>query len=335
MIKRLRFFRKKPTGSGLGHVALLAALTAGIFLLMSFLRPQSFPTARNFISMAYQLPELGIFSLAIVFSLVTAGIDLSVVSTANLSAVLAALLAGALRAENVPQCAASAFCIASGLTVGALCGAGNGLLVTKLRIPPILATLGTMQLYFGAALVVTGGPAVFGLPQAFLFLGNGRLAGIPMPILIFCTVTLFAAFILHRTAFGARLFLIGSNERAARFCGIRIERHLFLTYLLCGILAGSTGLLMAARTNSAKADYGTSYLLQAVLAAILGGVDPAGGRGSVAGVILAVVALQFLASGLNMLRVSMYASEAAWGALLLVVMALGVLARRRTERASA
>lgn len=302
-----------------------------ILLTMSLLHPQRFLNQRNLTSMCFQFPELGIFALAILFSLVTGGIDLSVVSIANLSGILGALiLTQANEAPNawVPMTLALVTIPMTGL----LCGLLNGCLITGFGITPILATLGTMQLFTGLCLVITKGPAVHGFPEQFLWTGNGTVGPLPTPLIVFVIVSLGAAVLLNRTLFGLHVTLVGTNARAARFSGIPCKAVLIKTYMLTGFLAGTAGLLMIARTNSAKADYGSSYLLQAVLIAILGGVHPSGGSGSVVGVVLAVLGLQFLSSGFNMLRLNNFIKEFAWGAFLLAVMTLNVFCSRAAAR---
>jgi simple sugar transport system permease protein len=282
--------------------------------------------------MAFQFPELALFSFAMMLAMFTGGIDLSVVSTANLSGLLAALIL----TETLPDGAGRAvtaiyilLAILAALACGALCGILNGLLISRIRISPILATLGTMQLFMGLALVITGGKAVVGYPEAFLAIGNEGLLGIPIPFLLFLVVAAILWVLSNRTALGIHLRLLGTNPVAAVYSGIRVESAILRTYLITGIIAGATGILMIARTNSARADYGSSYLLQSILVAVLGGVNPAGGFGTVLGVSVAVLALQFLASGFQMLQFSNFAKEFIWGLFLLSIMVINYIGNRR------
>lgn len=314
------------------RLLVLCLLLAGI---MTWLNPGRFLTERNFASMGFQFPELGLFALAIVLSLITGGIDLSVVSTANLAGILAALvLTQATSGAFGPGETAGWVLIAAVVALGTGAAGGwlNGLLITRLGITPILATLGTMQLYLGLALVITRGPAISGYPETFLSLGNGVLLGIPVPLLIFAVTAVGVALLLGRTVLGVQLYLVGSNERAARFAGVPVSMVLRRAYWLSGLIAGLAGLLMISRTNSAKADYGASYLLQAVLVAVLGGVDPRGGKGKIRDVVLALLSLQFISSGLSLLRCSQFTKEVAWGALLLLAMALPAWRRSHDRR---
>jgi simple sugar transport system permease protein len=314
-----------------------------VLIAMSLLNPGRFLTWRNFASMCFQFPELGIFSLAVMVSLITGGIDLSVISVGNFTGLLAALvLARATTADlsgiMLALCIAGA--IAAALAAGALCGWVNGVLISRFAITPILATLGTMQLFMGIALVLTKGHAIAGYPEAAQYIGNGTLAGVPVPLLVFLLLAYFVQVMLVRTRLGLHLYLLGTNPVAARFSGLDVRRLLGRTYLLAALLSTVAGLVIISRTNSAKADYGSSYLLQAVLVAILGGVNPRGGFGSAWGVLLAVLALQFLSSGLNMLQlnetvgphINNFTKEFTWGALLLLVMVLGHYSHRSRTR---
>jgi simple sugar transport system permease protein len=314
----------------------LLVIAAAVVVIIAVATSGRFFSTVSFSAMAFQFPELGVFSLAIMLSLITGGIDLSIVSTANLSGILAALVLTRL-IPGEPTAFQMAFWLttatAVALATGWICGYVNGLLIARVGITPILATLGTMQLYMGLSYVITRGPAIAGFPEPFLVLGNGSWAGLPVPLLIFVSLAVIMAVVLNRSRFGTHLFLMGTNETAARFSGIPVERMLIRTYVLCGVLSAVGGILVMAHANSAKADYGSSYLLQALLVAILGGVHPSGGFGTVTGVVIAVVSLQVLSSGFSMLRFSQFAKELVWGAFLLFIMVMNQLEQRRKTRA--
>ncbi len=313
------------------NILQLVLITALVFVVMSALSPDKFLRYYNFESISFTLPELGLLSIAIMVAMLTGGIDLSVVGIAN----LAAVLAGTLFHHLAPGASASlglgavALGVVLALAIGLAAGALNGLLIARLRITPILATLGTSQIFTGLALVLTGGPAIVGFPAAWNYIGNGKVLGVAFPFLLFIVLASAIGFILSRTAFGTRLLLIGTNAKAAVFAGLRTERILFQSYVLTGLLASIAGLILSGRTNAAKSDYGTSYLLQAVLVAVLGGTNPAGGRGSVLGVSIAVLALMLLSSGFQMLRFSNFLIDFIWGAFLLLVIAINVARNRR------
>ncbi len=313
----------------------LVVLTLLVFCAMAALDPEKFLRPYVFESITYVAPELGLLAIAMMLSMLTGGIDLSVVGIANLSGILAGLFfhayggprgPGLLHMAMLPVLAGLGIALGTGLVAGVL----NGALIARLRITPILATIGSGQVFTGLALVLTGGPAVVGFPQGWSFVGNGQVLGVAMPLLVFLGAAGLVALLLTRTAFGINLFLIGTNARAAAFAGLRTRRAIFLTYVLTGLLASIAGIILSGRTNAAKSDYGVSYLLQAVLIAVLGGTDPAGGRGSVLGVALALVALMLLSSGLQLMRFSNFLVDFIWGAFLLLSIALNAL-RARTR----
>jgi simple sugar transport system permease protein len=304
---------------------------------MSLLNPGRFLTYRNFASMCFQFPELGVLSLAVMISLVTGGIDLSILGVANLAGLSAALVLARTEAGNHAGLHI-AVAVSFALGVSVLCGLLNGWLIGSVGITPILATLGTLQLFTGIAFVLTKGHAVAGYPEAFQALGNGALLYVPIPLAVFLACAFLVQLALTRTALGLRLCLLGTNPTAAVFAGLDVPRLQLRTYVVSGLLAGVAGLIIIARTNSAKADYGSSYLLQAVLVALLAGVNPRGGFGTAWGILLAVLALQFLSSGLNLLQfhelvgpyINNFTKEFTWGCLLLLVMVVN--RRDRTTR---
>lgn len=316
----------------------LFVIAVVVFFLMSVLNPGLFFTARNFESMSVQFPEFGLLAIAIMISMLTGGIDLSVVGIANFAGILAALILS----KGIPADAGNAVTLVmvllamlTAILIGIVCGVLNGLLIARVEITPILATLGTMQLYTGISIVITKGYAITGYPDAFLFIGNGKIWIFPIPLLIFAFFAVLFAFILRSTTFGVKLYMMGTNPTAALFSGVNNIRLVMHTYMTTGFLAGIAGLVMIARTNTAKADYGESYILQSVLIAVLGGVNPSGGFGTISGIVLAILSLQFLSSGFNMLRFNNFAKEFTWGMFLLFVMVFNYYmnvrqAKRRT-----
>lgn len=313
------------------NIVQLLVMTVLIFVIMTALSPDKFLRYYNFESITYIFPELGLLSIAMMIAMLTGGIDLSVVGIANLSGILAGVVFHRL-AQETSVADSGVMTVLLGVVVaigtGVVAGALNGFLITRLRITPILATLGTGQVFTGLAIVLTGGPAIVGFPQAWAFLGNGKILGIATPFVLFVVLAVVIAFVLSRTAFGINLLLIGTNPKAALFAGLKRERMIFYSYMLTGVLASVAGIILSGRTNAAKSDYGTSYLLQAVLIAVLGGTNPAGGRGTVLGVAIAVVALMLLSSGFQILRFSNYLIDFIWGAFLLLVIAINAYKNR-------
>lgn len=303
----------------------LMVIAVFVFGLMAVLSPDRFLSAQNLTSMAFQFPEFAILALAMTITMMTGGIDLSVVGVANLSAVVAALI---LTQFSDPSMAASqsavwlAFAVSAAMCIGAVAGLLNGALVAFFGLPPILATLGSGLVFTGFAIAMTGGSAVMGFPDTVALIGNSQIIGIPVPLILFAVLAVVLHLILTRTAFGLRVTMYGANPLAALYAAIDINRMLLKVYVIAGMFSSVAGLIIMSRANSAKADYGSSYLLLAVLIAVLGGVNPYGGYGRVIGVVLAVLSMQFLSSGLNMLQVSNFARELIWGVLLILVMVL-------------
>jgi simple sugar transport system permease protein len=309
-----------------------------LFVGFSVVLPGTFLSVRNLQSMAVQLPEFGILAFAIMITMLTGGIDLSVVGAANLSAIAAALILTRLTGgAGEPLAAAVPLAIFAALIVGSVCGLINGFFVSVVGIPPILATLGTGALYTGLSFVITGGPAI--TTTQLSFIGNRTLLGLPIPMIVFILMAIVGAITLNRSAFGFNIYMLGTNATAARFSGINSFRVLMRTYWLAGVAAGIAGVIFLARTNSAKPDYGTSFILLSVLIAILGGVSTTGGFGSISGMVLSVFTIQFLSTGLNILMLELFPSSAAiffrqfaWGALLLLVMVLNYYDEKRRNR---
>jgi simple sugar transport system permease protein len=308
-----------------------------VFALMTALRPQQFPTLANFGSMMSQFPEYGLMSIGISLTMITGGIDLGVVGTANLSAILAAKFLIGFVPPGAPPEVVVPYLVAAvliSLATGLACGYIAGILISRFNIPAILATLGTQQLYTGIAVGITSGRPQSRLPLLYSEIGNTELFNFfPVSFFIFLVFAIGVGILLSRTRFGTSMYLYGTNPKAARYAGLNTGSILRRTYLLSGLLSSVAGLIMMARANSAKAEYGAPYTLQCVLIAVLGGIDPAGGFGSITGVTLAILILQFLSSGLNMFnQVSNFYRDVIWGGVLILVLVANRLLSVRAER---
>jgi simple sugar transport system permease protein len=334
---------RKPTAISLPfdfYTLRLFIIALVIFIAFSVLLPGKFFTVLNLQSMAVQLPEFGILAFAILITMLTGGIDLSIVGSANLAAIVAAMILTGLAGNEgggVPLAIVIPLSMLGALLVGSICGLINGLLVSRIGITPILATLGTGAIYTGLSFVITGGPAITTTQLAFI--GNSSILGLPIPVIVFIFVVIAFAILLNRTAFGFNVFMLGTNPKAALFSGINSDSVLLRTYWLAGLIGGLAGIIFLARTNSAKPDFGASFILLTVLIAILGGVRYNGGFGTVSGLVLAVLSIQFLSTGLNMLMLQWFPSSAAiffrqfaWGVLLLGAMVLNYYAEKRRSR---
>lgn len=198
----------------------------------------------------------------------------------------------------------------------------NGVLIAVVGVSPILATLGTMTLIAGLNILLSNGAVISGFPPLIQMLGNGDIAGIPLSLLIFLLVAALVWLLLERTTLGRSILLIGSNEKATRFSGVNTTRVIITVYVLSALMSWGAALLMMSMFNSAKAGYGESWLLVTILASVLGGINPDGGFGRIPGLVLALIVLQMIESGLNLLGVSSYLTMALWGGVLILFIAL-------------
>jgi len=305
------------------EMKVLSLILAGAIILMSILSPGHFFRIETFQGMAFQLPELGLLSLAMMISMLTGGINLSIIATTNMSAITAALI---LTTWIVPEAPASAdiwiimIAIIAALGVSVVVGLFNGILISVINIPPILATLGTMKLLQGLAFIITRGYVISGMPDFIRFIGNGKIVGIPMPLVIFAVCAFLMASYLNHTATGFNIYMFGSNSIATLFSGVNNEKIIIKTYIISGLYCGVAAIIMMSRFNSAKAGYGESYLLVTILAAVLGGVKSEGGFGRVKGLVLSLIILQVLSVGLNLLGVSAFLTVALWGLIMIGAM---------------
>ncbi|MBS0444396.1 MAG: ABC transporter permease [Proteobacteria bacterium] len=313
-----------------GTVPMLSLVLVAAVAVFGLLLGDRFFSAGTLQSMAFQLPELGILSLAMMVTLLSGGLNLSIIATANLCALTMAWV----MTTHVPQAHGlmwggwQVIAVLAGLGVGAVVGLINGYVIAYLGVSPILATLGTMTMCKGLAIGMTRGNVISGFPDPIVFLGNGTLLGVPVALLVFAALCVPLAVLLDKSPFGHKVYMIGSSEKATRYSGVDTRRVLLGVYVLSSLLAVVAALVMMARFNSANASYGESYLLVTILAAVLGGVDPFGGFGKVGGLVMALVLLQVISSAFNLLGFSPFLTVAIWGALIIAVAGFGVVIER-------
>lgn len=311
------------------NIKRLLIILAVFIVIACVTKPAQFIKIGNFQTMAKQLSEYGLMAIGVGICMISGGIDLSTVYIANLCGILAGMMM---------QGGSSNFAaILVALAVGAACGIFNGFLVSYLKIPAMLATLGTYQLFMGIAIVVSGGSTVSGIPESYTSFATTALFGyIPLSFVTFLLIIIAMSFVMSKTKFGTRVYLVGTNEKAAQFAGINCKNIVIRTYMLSGLVSAVAGLLSLARINSAKADFGSSYTMQCILISVLGGVNPNGGFGTIPGIAIAVVILQMMSSYLNMFPdISNYYRDLIWGVALIGVLIINfVLDKRRTQKLS-
>ena len=311
------------------YIVVLAGIAIALLVALGTAMPSRFLDVDTFTSMGVQAAELGMFGVAMTLALLIGGIDLSIVAVANLAAILAGLTIQRIAPET--DAAGSAWLgLAAGtlvaLSTGVVAGLLNGVLIAVIGMPSILATLGSMTLVAGLSFGITGGSAISGLPEQLVDTANAVLWGVPASFALFILVWGLSGLMLRRTSFGESLILIGTSPRVARFSGIPVYRITIGTYAITGLIGALTGLISLLRTNSAHADYGGTYVLLSILIAVLGGVSVFGGAGRLIGVLWAVVILQLLSTGFNMLLLHVsdgtFFRDFVWGLLLLAVMTI-------------
>jgi len=292
------------------YLSVLIGITVVAF---SFLIPGVFWSAANFQSIASQMPILGVLALAMAVTMLTGGINLSIIATMNACGLVMAWVA----THYPPGISTMLLVLAAGLAMAIVIGSVIGFLIAVVRVSPILATLGIMTLLKGINILISKGSSISNFPDTILVINSTNILGVPLPLLVFLAVVAVLWVILEKSAFGRTIYLIGSNEQATHYSGINTRKTLIWVYILSSVLCVIAALLMMSKLNSAKASYGESYLLVSILAAVLGGVNPDGGFGKVFGMVMALILLQMLESGLNILGVSSYITMALWGGLLL------------------
>ncbi len=313
-------------GAPLGLLG-LAALLAALVALFAAAVP-GFASAGAVQSIMFQMPELGLLSLAMMVPLLSGGLNLAIIATANQAALLMATVMKLAATGGAPTALAILLAMLAGLALCLLIGSLTGALVAYTGVHPILVTLGTRSLIDGVSIYLTHGTVVSGLPPGYAAVGNAVVGGFPVPFLVLVAAALATTLVLRRTAWGLRVFMVGSNIEATRYSGTDTRRVLVGVYVASGALCFIAGCLMLARFNSASAGYAQSYLLVTILGAVLGGVDPFGGFGRVAGLMLALAILQVIASATNLLGFSDYLKLATWGLVLIGVMAAQTVAKR-------
>jgi len=280
---------------------------------------ENFFSLANFFEVVRLSVELGLLALALTPVMITGGIDLSVGSMMGLAAVV---FGAVWRDAGLPILAA----VAIALLLGALGGALNAFLITRLEIPPIIVTLGSFSMFRGIAEGITHGAVNYsGFPRAFLQLGQGYLWGIPVQFPILVIAALAYGILLHRSAIGRTLYAIGFSPGGARYAGIPVRRRLALTYLLSGIVSSLAAIIYVAHLGQAKSDAGTGYELAAITAVVLGGTSVFGGRGTIWGTLFGLFSISILQNGLRLAALPSELTGVLTGAVLLIAIALGKL----------
>ena len=298
----------------------LMLLMAALIVIFGLASPR-FLSGANFASMGFQAPLLGLLTIAMLAPMISGGFNLAVIYTANISGLT---MAWVLLQAGGPEAGWGAILIGAlaALVVGTIAGALMGLVIAYIGAHPILVSLAMMIFLRGLGEFLTKGGDISGFPETVAVLGHGSLLGLPVPLILFGLVALVWQVMLGRSRHGFAVYMVGSNIRAAEYSGLHTKRTLVAIYALSGTICAVAGILMLARFNSVRVGHGEALLLITVLAIFLGGIDPFGGHGKVAPVILSILVLQMLSSGLNLIGANQHLATAVWGLFLIAVMIL-------------
>jgi rhamnose transport system permease protein len=301
-----------------------------ILVIAVTLRSPRFLTADNFQDILLNISILAIVALAQTMVILTHGIDLSVSSMIGLVAMMVSFVVKQNQGISIP------LVMLLGMALGAVLGTFNGLIITYGKVPPIIATLGTLSIYRGLVFYYSQGTWInsFELPESFKLLSKGTPLGLPNMVIFAILVAVIIYYFLNYTRTGRDIFAVGSNPDAAQFAGIRKDRIIFLVYLLSGILSGLAAVLWASRFESAQTNTALGFELQTVAAAVVGGVSISGGVGTVPGVLLGALLLGIIQNALTIVRISPFWQLAAQGLLILFAVVTDKLILSRVERRS-
>lgn len=272
---------------------------------------RNFLTIRNILSIFQQMPEMGIMAIGLTIVIITGGNDLSSGTTMGLCAVVS----GLCLTSGMPI----ALALLVSLAAAVLCGCLNAMLVAMIGIPPMIATLGTQMFFYGAALVLSKGNSISNIPREFYFLGQDKIAGIPLQAIILILLTLILGVVLKRRVFGKHLFAIGNNSKASAYSGVRTERVLFAAYIACSVLCCIAGNIQVSRVATARADMGYSFLMPCISAVVLGGTSIDGGIGGVGGTVIGVIIFAMISNIMNLAGISSFWQQLATGSILILV----------------
>ena len=303
---------------GLG---LLVALII-LFVLISVLAPSKFLRPVNMMNIALAISVTGLVAIAETIVMISGGLDVSVSAIVGLASVTAAI---GVRATN-----SWVLGVLAGLLAGLLAGAINGGLITKGRMNPVITTLATISVFSGLAYLVTKGQAVGVSNDTFNSIGNGRVFGIPIPVIILVVMALVMTIFLNRTDIGRNIYALGGNPNAARLAGIDLNRYKMGIYMLCGAVCGLAAVISTGRTNSGiPTTTQTDLNFQAITAAVLGGTALAGGKGTLVGTLLGVLIIGTLSNGMIILGVPIFYQMLGRGLLLIFAVLLQEWQMRR------
>ncbi len=297
----------------------IALAFLALCVVLSFASPY-FLSTKNLLNVLLQTSINLVIAIGMTFVITSGGIDLSVGSIVA--------VAGMVMADVVSRDLGVGLAVFLALLVGTLCGWLNGMLITRLRLPPFIVTLGTMSMLRGVALIYNDGKPLYGLPQKDLKVISGDLASIPIPVIIALVAALLAHFVLRNTVIGEYTTAIGGNEETARLSGIDVRRFKVIIYSISGLMCGLAGVILTARLSAAEPIAGVMYELDAIAATVMGGTSLTGGEGTVFGTIIGALLMGVLRNGLNLLNIQSYYQQLVIGGVIVLAVAVDKLRKR-------
>jgi ribose/xylose/arabinose/galactoside ABC-type transport system permease subunit len=306
------------------HETILAILVIAALIVLAS-QSDKFFTLDNMLNQGRLMTEVGLIAILMTFVIITGGIDLSVGSILGLVAILIGVF---WKNMGLPLPLA----IGLGLVVGTLAGFINGVIITRFRVPPLIATLGTLALYRGIAEGISEARSVRGYPDWFYVLGQGNVLGVPTQLWLLGMVAIFAAIVLGYTTWGRTTYAIGSNEVAARFSGLRVDWVKIAIYSASGFAAAVAAAIFVSRVSTTRSDMGTGIELDAITAVVLGGTSIFGGRGTIIGTVLGLILIQALKNGLSLAGVKSDGTIVLIGAVLILTILISNLFHRNGNR---
>lgn len=292
-----------------------------LFIVFSLASP-NFAKFDNIVGILLATAVNGVLALGVTFVIITGGIDLSIGTGMTFSAVMTAVF---ITNWKMPV----AIGVVGGILMGGLCGFINGVIISKMKVPPFVATLGMMMVTKGLSLVISGTkPIYFNDTPVYRQIAMGSILGIPNAVLIFFVAAIIASIILTRTILGRYDFALGSNEEATRLSGINVDAWKTAIYTLCGLFFGLAGVLMASRLNSAQPALGQGYEMDAIAAAVIGGTSLSGGEGTILGTVIGAFIISVLTNGLRILSVPQEWQTVVTGTIVVMAVYLDIIRRR-------
>ena len=292
-----------------------------VSVIASILNP-NFLTVRNFFNVTQQISVLGILTMCMALLMISGGLDISIGNMAG--------LVGIVFVKMVLSGYSIVMSVAVVLTISTFMGFVNGFIISKSKVTPLIITLGMMYVFYGIALIVSGGRPL-ALGGNFEFLGRAKIGPVPFTIIIYLLIFAFAYLLRKYTKYGRRLNAIGGNVQAAFLSGINVDLHIISIYTLSGLIAGLAGLVLASRLGMVRADSGTGYELQALAACIIGGITFEGGRGSLVGAFFGVLLLGIMYNAMNIIGVSSYMQTIFLGAVIVIATVISNIGKMRRE----